>query len=432
MLVAFSLALSAPVAHATQVTLGPPELHRTFSEWTCRSMFGCSTGYTIAEFDPSASNVAPAAGVVTAWGMEGDGAIRLRVLEPAPGGAWRAVGTSEAALNYEGDPNQTNLPIKAGDLIGADVRSGSDVRWAKSGESFFLAGSETYQWSEPPLDEGATATPASPQPGELELRAYVELTPVIASVSPDSGPTTGGGTVTITGKYLDSTVYVKFGSTLAEHFTVAPSGEYLIVTVPPSAAGTVDIHVAGIQTVSEVTAADQYTYVAPTGPTGTSTTSSFSSSGSSSSTGSSSPSGSEPKSSVALKASGFSESASTWRPGSALPHISRAPLGTTFSFTLNEPGSVALTFTHTVPGRRSGGKCVAPNASNQGRRKCERTVVAGSLADTGHAGLDKISFQGHLSSSEKLGVGTYHVSVTTHGSHGLESLTSPLSFTILP
>ncbi len=69
------------------------------------------------------------------------------------------------------------------------------------------------------------------------LDAQVELTPVVTSVSPASGSTAGGQTVTITGKYLDSAVNVVFGSHPATTFSVDLSGEHITATTPASGAG---------------------------------------------------------------------------------------------------------------------------------------------------------------------------------------------------
>ena len=72
------------------------------------------------------------------------------------------------------------------------------------------------------------------------------------------------------------------------------------------------------------------------------------------------------------------QSASVWREGNGLAQISskkKPPLGTTFSFTLNEAGAVTFTFSHQVGGRRAHGKCVAPSSRNKHKAKCKRTVT---------------------------------------------------------
>ena len=83
-------------------------------------------------------------------------------------------------------------------------------------------------------------------------------------------------------------------------------------------------------------------------------------------------------------------------------------------------------------GRRVGRRCVAPSHANRAKARCKRTVGAGSLALAGHAGLNKIGFQGRLSRTVRLAPGSYHVSITSHGDGAAKTLTRSLSFTIVP
>jgi IPT/TIG domain len=401
-LVVISLTLwSVPAAHAKVVTLGPPALHATSGQLACE--LTCTPGYTAAVAAPASTAVAPAAGVVTRWAVIGSGTVSLRVLEPAPGGAWRGEGTSATATKLEGADNVTELPVEAGDVIGVDVlRNNTEVDYDSVASASYL------DLGEPPIAEGSTRTPLT-ESGEVQLNAQVELNPVITALSPASGSTAGGNTVTITGKYLDSVVNVLFGSTPAVHFSVDLAGEHIIATAPASSAGTVDVHASTLHTTSDPVAADRYTFIAPA-PTPSAPMS--------------------PGGSGALVVSGFRESVSSWRRGRSLPHIASAPVGTSFAFSLNEPASLGLTFTRVVPGRRVGGKCVAPSRQNGGKARCKREVNAGAIAVSGHAGLNSVRFQGRLSSTKKLALGSYRARLTRRGSHGVETLTRALSFSI--
>lgn len=91
---------------------------------------------------------------------------------------------------------------------------------------------------------------------------YTYVAPAIASISPTSGPETGGTTVTITGQGLDSTSGVTFGGVAAEIVSVSPDGTQVVVTTPPGT-GVVDAAVtfAGGTTI---TASDAFTYVPAT------------------------------------------------------------------------------------------------------------------------------------------------------------------------
>ena len=406
--------LGVPVARATVVTLGPSEIPST----PLNSGFACQAacdGFTVAQGSSSYLDAAPASGVITSWRVNSErGPLELRVLEPSPGGGWIGAGTSVAASNLAGGPNATELAISRGDLIGTDVSQGTEIG-ANLGAP---AGDEILEWPSLIEEGGGGQAGESIAHKLLMLSAEVELTPVVTSVSPASGSAAGGDMVRITGKYLDSALNVVFGSRPATTFSADDlSGEHITAKAPASPAGTVDVHVSNLHSTSETVAADRFTFVAPTalligsGPAG--------GSGGSAQTG------------IPI-VTGFSESAGQWRLGSSLPHISSAPVGTAFAFRLNEPASVALTFMRVLPGRRAGGRCVAPSHGNGGRPKCKRNVIVGSLAVSGHAGSNTVGFQGRLSRTRKLTRGHYTASVTTRDSHGLITLTRSLSFTIVP
>jgi hypothetical protein len=82
---------------------------------------------------------------------------------------------------------------------------------------------------------------------------------VVSEVSPDTGFTTGGATVTITGTGFTGASAVSFGGVPATIDNVM-GDTLLTVTAPPGSAGTVDIVVSAPGGVSTVNAADEYTY----------------------------------------------------------------------------------------------------------------------------------------------------------------------------
>lgn len=124
----------------------------------------------------------------------------------------------------------------------------------------------------------------------------------------------------------------------------------------------------------------------------------------------------------------------TWREGRRLASFSRkrkaAPLGTTFSFSLNVPASVSLVFTQQASGRRFRKACLARARRNKKRRRCTRTVVAGTLRFSAHAGTNKVRFEGPISTHKKLGFGTYKLLVTAT-TPGELSTPRTLRFTIV-
>ena len=129
----------------------------------------------------------------------------------------------------------------------------------------------------------------------------------------------------------------------------------------------------------------------------------------------------------------------TWREGSKLASVTsvahnhkrkrKPPVGTTFTFTLNTAATITLTFTHRVGGRKVEHKCVAPSRHNRHDRACKRTVTADTLTLTGHAGTDKIRFQGRLSNHRHLAPGTYTLAITASNTSGRSDPRS-IKFTI--
>ena len=110
----------------------------------------------------------------------------------------------------------------------------------------------------------------------------------------------------------------------------------------------------------------------------------------------------------------------------------KPPVGTTFSFTVNEVASVSLTFTHEQTGRRVNGTCAAETRRNRHRPACRRIVTIGTLARPGEAGLNTISFKGTLSHGRKLRPGRYTVTViATNAATGASSSPERLTFTIV-
>jgi hypothetical protein len=91
-------------------------------------------------------------------------------------------------------------------------------------------------------------------------------TPKITSISPASGPSTGGTTVTITGSGLLSAAAPKFGANAATDYLVQ-NDSVVTATAPVGNLGTVDITVTTAGGTTATSAADKYTYVVPPVPT---------------------------------------------------------------------------------------------------------------------------------------------------------------------
>ena len=92
-----------------------------------------------------------------------------------------------------------------------------------------------------------------------------EPVPAVTGVSPSSGPSVGGNTVTVTGAdFTGGTGFITasavlFGTVPATSFTVNDDGSITAV-VPAGAVGIVDVTVTTTGGTSATSAADQYVY----------------------------------------------------------------------------------------------------------------------------------------------------------------------------
>jgi Peptidase A4 family/IPT/TIG domain len=84
--------------------------------------------------------------------------------------------------------------------------------------------------------------------------------PAVTAVTPSSGSTSGGTTVTIEGNYLYGVSSVKFGGAAASGYLNSDGS--LSLTAPPNAAGAVDVVVTTPGGSSASGAGDKFTYVA--------------------------------------------------------------------------------------------------------------------------------------------------------------------------
>ncbi len=101
----------------------------------------------------------------------------------------------------------------------------------------------------------------------------IGFSPVITSLEPSHGPTSGGTTVTIRGEPLENARSVHFGTVEGkilheecdDECEIMPYRE-LVVESPPHAAGTVDVTVETAQGVSVASPGDKFTYGSSGGP----------------------------------------------------------------------------------------------------------------------------------------------------------------------
>jgi IPT/TIG domain len=113
----------------------------------------------------------------------------------------------------------------------------------------------------PPESSGTvpiTVTNTDAQSASLSSGFTYTSGPVVSSVSPNSGPVTGGTTVNILGSGFQSGASVTFGGIASNSVTLVSSTEIQAVT-PVSSAGTVTIDVTNADSQS-ATLASAFTY----------------------------------------------------------------------------------------------------------------------------------------------------------------------------
>jgi hypothetical protein len=100
----------------------------------------------------------------------------------------------------------------------------------------------------------------------LEGKAQAQSSePTVTNVNPNTGPTSGGTSVTITGTNFFSVTAVSFGSNAAASFTVNSPTQ--ITATSPAGVGTVDVTVTTAGGTSATSTADQFAYVPAPAPT---------------------------------------------------------------------------------------------------------------------------------------------------------------------
>jgi spore coat protein U-like protein len=93
----------------------------------------------------------------------------------------------------------------------------------------------------------------------LEGKAQAQSSePTVTNVNPNTGPTSGGTSVTITGTSFSGATAVSFGSNAAASFTVNSATQ--ITATSPAGVGTVDVTVTTAGGTSAISSGDRFTY----------------------------------------------------------------------------------------------------------------------------------------------------------------------------
>jgi hypothetical protein len=248
--------LGCSSAQAATVTVGSP-LTVSFAPVTIATPGLLATNLELGE--PGALATSPVDGAVIGWRLLGEGSFELRLVRPEPADNFLAgAASAPQTLGTYGLGNfTTDLPIKAGELVGIQTTSASD----RIGTNTFSApGSTAATWETAP--ESVAAGPDGGAPNsELALSATVLPAPTVVSVAPTSGPIAGGTNVTVTGTDFTDVESVSFGSVPAASYSVTSEGQLTAIAPAGSSAGAVPISMT--TEAGTASSPQSFTYSAP-------------------------------------------------------------------------------------------------------------------------------------------------------------------------
>src|SRR5215475_2444584 len=197
-----------------------------------------------------------------------------------------AVGLEGEAQAQFGPPTVANVnpntgPMQGGTSVtitGTNFSEVTAVRFGSNAAGSFIVNSTTQITATSPagigtVDVTVTTPGGTSVPSTADQFTYVPApapAPTVTNVNPNTGPTSGGTSVTITGTNFSGATAVRFGSNAAGSFTVDSATQ--VTATSPAGVGTVDVTVTTAGGTSAISSSDRFTYVTNVnGPVGTTT-----------------------------------------------------------------------------------------------------------------------------------------------------------------
>src|SRR6516164_2912912 len=197
-----------------------------------------------------------------------------------------AVGLEGEAQAQFGPPTVANVnpntgPMQGGTSVtitGTNFSEVTAVRFGSNAAGSFIVNSTTQITATSPagigtVDVTVTTPGGTSATSTADQFTYVPapaLAPTVTNINPNTGPTSGGSSVTITGTNFSGATAVRFGSNAAASFTVNSATQ--ITATSPAGVGTVDVTVTTAGGTSATSSSDRFTYGPVGGPVGTTTT----------------------------------------------------------------------------------------------------------------------------------------------------------------
>ncbi len=206
---------------------------------------------------------------LTATSPAGRGTVDVTVT--TPGGT--STTSSADQFTYVSAPTVSGLTPSSGPtaggtsvaITGTNLSGATSVRFGSSPATSVSVNAQGTQLTATSpagtgtLDVTVTTPGGTSATGTADRFTYVPP-PTVTAISPASGSTGGGTSVTITGTSLSETTAVTFGSSAATALVVNAAGTQITAT-SPAGTGTVDVTVTAPGGTSATVVADQFTYV---------------------------------------------------------------------------------------------------------------------------------------------------------------------------
>src|SRR5215475_9526395 len=185
-----------------------------------------------------------------------------------------AVGLEGEAQAQFGPPTVANVnpntgPMQGGTSVtitGTNFSEVTAVRFGSNAAGSFIVNSTTQITATSPggigtVDVTVTTPGGTSATSTADQFTYVPapaLAPTVTNINPNTGPTSGGSSVTITGTNFSGATAVRFGSNAAGSFTVDSATQ--ITATSPAGVGTVDVTVTTEAGTSAISSGDRFTY----------------------------------------------------------------------------------------------------------------------------------------------------------------------------
>ncbi|HLN43629.1 MAG TPA: IPT/TIG domain-containing protein [Acidimicrobiales bacterium] len=231
-------------------------------------------GSSAATFSVNSSNI------ITATAPAGTGTVDVTV---TTGGGTSAISPDDQYTYIVPPvPTVTGVSPPSGPSTGGSIVSitGTGFTWASAvhfganaAAKFTDSNDNVITATAPAGNLGATDVTVSTPTGTSPTSAADQFTyvvppvPTVTGVSPISGPSTGGTSVTITGTGLTGASAVNFGPNNPSATYTVTSDSSITATAPAGTVGTADVTVVTPGGTSAISPADQFTYTVPPAPT---------------------------------------------------------------------------------------------------------------------------------------------------------------------